>query len=139
MGEDQQGVSERDREFIARAVAQATRDLAFTMPVRWIADRHSVRAPTWRYYFDYTAVKERSKYANGVPHGAEVPYFLNTVDIFEGTKDIATAEDRELARRTSDYVFDFARTGTPAASGSPAWANHQTRQDRTLIFADAIT
>ena len=32
----------------------------------------------------------RSKFANGVPHGGEVPYFLNTVDIFEGTKDIFT-------------------------------------------------
>jgi para-nitrobenzyl esterase len=117
---------------------QATRDLVFTMPVRWIADRHSARAPTWRYYFDYTAVKVRSKYANGVPHGSEVPYFLNTVDIFEGTKDILTPEDREVARRASDYVFEFARTGKPAASDSPAWASHGARQDRTLVFGTTV-
>lgn len=117
---------------------QATRDLVFTMPVRWIADRHSKRAPTWRYYFDYTAVKARSKYANGVPHGGEVPYFLNTVDIFEGTKDILTPEDRELARRASDYVFEFARTGTPAARDSPDWASHSTKQDRTLILGTTV-
>ena len=52
---------------------QATRDLVFTMPVRWVADRHAKRAPTWRYYFDYTAIKQRSKFTNGVPHGAEIP------------------------------------------------------------------
>ena len=118
---------------------QATRDLVFTMPVRWVADRHAKRAPTWRYYFDYTAVKQRSKFSNGVPHGAEIPYFLNTVDIFEGTKDIVTAEDREFARRTSDYVFEFARTGKPAAGDSPAWPNHRARQDKTLVLGETIT
>ena len=118
---------------------QATRDLVFTMPVRWIADRHARRAPTWRYYFDYTAVKLRSKFSNGVPHGAEIPYFMNTVDIFEGTKDVVTPEDRELARRTSDYVFEFARTGTPTASDSPEWPGHRARQDKTLVIGDTMT
>jgi para-nitrobenzyl esterase len=118
---------------------QATRDLVFTMPVRWVADRHAKRAPTWRYYFDYTAIKERSKFSNGVPHGAEIAYFLNTIDIFEGTKDIVTAEDREFARRTSDYVFEFARTGKPAASDSPAWPSHRARLDKTLVLGETIT
>lgn len=126
----------RDDTEVAR---QATRDIAFTMPVRWIADRHAKRAPVWRYYFDYTAVKERTKYANGVPHGGEVPYFLNTVDIFEGTRDIMTAEDREFARRASDYLFEFARTGKPAAGDSPAWPSHRAGQDRTLILGETIT
>ena len=40
---------------------QATRDVVFTMPARWAADRHAKRAPTWRYYFDYTAVNARAK------------------------------------------------------------------------------
>src|SRR5207249_2834921 len=38
---------------------RAMRDLVFTMPARSIADRHSRLAPTWRYYFEYTAVKDR--------------------------------------------------------------------------------
>jgi hypothetical protein len=29
------------------------------MPVRAIADRHARRAPAWRYYFDYVAVKQQ--------------------------------------------------------------------------------
>lgn len=117
---------------------QATRDLVFSMPVRWSADRHYRRAPSWRYYFDYIAVRDRGKYPNGVPHGAEVPYFLNTVDVFEGTKDIVTAEDREFARRASDYLLEFARTGKPAPSSGPEWPNHARRQDRTMIFGEEI-
>lgn len=52
---------------------QATRDVVFTLPVRGIADRHSRRASTWRYYFDYTASKLRPKHPNGVPHGGGCP------------------------------------------------------------------
>ena len=125
----------KDQNELAR---QATRDVVFTMPARWVADRHAKRAPTWRYYFNYTAVKARAKALTGVPHGAEIAYFLNTVDIFEGTKDIVTAEDREVARRASDYVFEFARTGQPAASDSPAWPRHSARRDKTLIFGENV-
>ena len=120
----------------AETARQATRDVVFTLPVRGVADRHSSRAQTWRYYFDYTAIGARPKFPNGVPHGAEVPYVLNTVDIFEGTKDIVTGEDRAYARQVSDYVFEFARTGRPAAKGAPEWASHRRRQDRTMVFGD---
>ena len=34
------------------------------------------------------AVKERSKLSDDVPHGAEIVYFLNTGDVYEGTKSI---------------------------------------------------
>ncbi|MGI8898520.1 MAG: carboxylesterase family protein, partial [Pyrinomonadaceae bacterium] len=91
------------------------------MPVRWLADRHSKLAPSWRYYFDYIAVKERANFPNGVPHGGETVYVMDTGDIFPGTKDIFTDEDREFARRVSDYWFEFARTGKPASEGSPEW------------------
>jgi para-nitrobenzyl esterase len=117
---------------------QATRDLVFTMPVRWIADRHVKLAPSWRYYFDYTAVKERSKFPDGVPHGAEIVYFLNTGDIYEGTKNIFINEDREFARRVSDYWFEFARTGKPTSKVSPNWPNDDGRQDRTMLFGETI-
>ena len=117
---------------------QATRDLVFTMPARWVADRHAKRAPTWRYYFDYVAVKERARFPNGVGHGAEIAYFLNTVDIFEGTKDVVTPEDRALARRASDYLFEFAHSGEPASRQGPAWPSHSAGQDKTLVFGDPV-
>lgn len=120
-----------DEALMAR---QASRDLIFTLPVRWIADRHAKLAPTWRYYFDYTAVRNRPRFPMGVPHGAEIPYFLDTGDMFEGTKDIFTAADREFARQASDYWFAFARSGKPA----PDWPDHRHRQDRTMVFGNEI-
>jgi para-nitrobenzyl esterase len=114
---------------------QATRDLVFTMPVRWIADRHSARAPTWRYYFDYVTLNDRTKFPNGVQHGGEIPYVLDTLD---ATKSVITDQDREYARHVGDYWFAFARTGKPAAAGVPAWPSHTRRQDQTLVFAYGI-
>ncbi len=122
--------------------SQVVRDLIFTMPVRWIADRHSKLAPSWRYYFDYTAVKERARFPNGVPHGAEIPYVMDTGDIFPGTREIFTSEDREFARRVSDYWFEFARTGKPVSSlskgGNPQWPSDAGLQDKTMLFGESI-
>jgi para-nitrobenzyl esterase len=117
---------------------QAIRDLLFTMPVRWIADRHSKLAPSWRYYFDYTAVHERAKFPDGAPHGSDIVYALDTGDIYEGTKDVFTNEDREYARRVSDYWFEFACTGKPASKGNPAWADDRAGQDMTMLFGETI-
>ena len=122
----------------AEIARQATRDLVFTMPARGIADRHGRLAPTWRYYFDYTAVNARPKFPNGVPHGAELPYVLNTVDIFGDTKDVVADADRAFARRVSDYWFEFARAGTPSSKDGPAWPSHRGRSDRTMVFGDTI-
>lgn len=116
----------------------AVRDLLFTMNTRWIADRHAKLAPTWRYYFDYTAVKQRAQRPDGVPHGSEIIYFLNTGDINPGSKDIFTDEDRQFAQRASDYWFEFARTGRPAVNGAPAWPSDQGRQDKTMVFGETI-
>ena len=115
---------------------QVARDLVFTMPARWIADRHSKLAPTWRYYFNYTAERQRPKFPNGVAHGGEIVYFLDTADVDPNYSRIFTAQDREFAELVSDYLFQFARTGSPHAEGGPAWLPHNSRQDRTLLFAE---
>jgi (1->4)-alpha-D-glucan 1-alpha-D-glucosylmutase len=49
VGEDQRGVSERDREFITRAVAQAKRRSPLTSPsiYDWIQDILTLRCPPW--------------------------------------------------------------------------------------------
>lgn len=117
---------------------QATRDLIFTMPVRWTADRHTKQALTWRYYFDYTAEALRSRFPNGVPHGNEIVYAFDNLDVFAGTKDVATDADRAIARAVADYWFSFAKTGRPAAKGAPFWEPHRTGGDRVLIFEPSI-
>lgn len=108
--------------------AQALRDIVFTMNSRWVADRHAKRAPTWRYYFDYVAEKNRPKWKDGVPHGGEIIYFLDTVDSSYAERD------REYARKASGYMLQFAKTGKPAFAGSPEWRDDRVLRDRTLVF-----
>ena len=125
--------------FLVIILGMVARDLIFTSPVRSLADRHSKRAPTWRYYFDYTAVNARSRFPNGVSHGAEIVYFLDTGDFSPDIRSYFSQPDRDYARRTSDYLFEFARSGRPASPGSPAWPNHDARNDKTLQFGQTIS
>ena len=122
----------KDEQSIAR---QATRDLIFTMPVRWTADRHSKLALTFRFYFDYTSVREREKFPHGVPHGAEIAYVLNTG---EATQSSLTAVDADYADRVSQCFYEFARTGHPDSGGGVKWQNHTAKRDETLIFGNTI-
>ncbi len=117
---------------------QVTRDLVFTMPVRWIADRHAKLAPTWRYYFDYTAEKLRPSRPNGVPHGGEILFVMNTGDIYDRTRPLFTDQDRRFSQTISDYWFNFARSNAPSADGGPPWPNDRGRFDRTMIFGETI-
>jgi para-nitrobenzyl esterase len=122
----------------AELARQVARDLVFTMPVRGIADRHAKRAPTWRYYFDYVAVKQQPGSPSGAAHGAEIPYFLDTGDIFEGTREIFTDADRALARTASDYLFAFAKDGRPSAPSAPPWPSDTRVRDRTMVFGGKV-
>lgn len=117
---------------------QATRDLIFTMPVRLIADRHARKAPVWTYYFDYTAEKLRPERPNGVPHGGEIPYVFNTAGRDPATKPNFTDNDRAFAAKVSDYWFNFAKDGAPAAKGTPAWPRDTRFVDRTMMLAEPI-
>lgn len=114
------------------------RDIAFTMPARWIADQHAKLAPTWRYYFSYVGAATRGPARGGVPHGDEIPYTLDTGDAYAGTPAEFAAADREMARCISGYWLEFARTGVPSSHGCPEWPNHDAEHDRAIEFGDAI-
>ena len=118
---------------------QVARDLVFTLPVRSIVDRHSKRAPTFRYYFEYVSVNARPQFPHGVPHGAEIIYVLDTIAEATSTKIRFTPHDRAYARAISDYFLHFASTGRPFSTGQPQWLSSTTNQDRTLLFSDPIT
>jgi len=107
---------------------QALRDVVFTMNSRWVADRHAKRAPTWRYYFDYVANKDKPTQTFGVPHGADVPYALDTLG------PGYSRADRALAKKVSGYFYEFAKTGKPASDGAPKWDDDRAFRDRTLIM-----
>lgn len=114
---------------------QLVRDMAFTAPARRRAQLHARIALVYRYYFSYLRQSERDTLP-GVPHAGEIPYVFGTGDAVWGAT--FTDVDREMARRVMTYWLAFARTGTPAAEGSPAWPAHTTRADRVLEFGDEI-
>ena len=114
---------------------QAIRDAVFTMNPRWVAERHSKRAPTWRYYFDYVAEADREALPGGAPHGYEVAFFLETLPVADGIKDRYSEADMEAARKLAGYITEFARTGVP----SSAWETSDRDHDRILLIeADSI-
>jgi para-nitrobenzyl esterase len=117
---------------------QVVRDIIFTSPVRSIAERHSRLASSYRYYFEYVATKVRTKHPHGVPHGLEIAYFLDTVDLSPDIRGTISQADRDYARHVSDYVFQFARTGRPAAAGGATWPASDSRRDVTLLFSNSI-
>ena len=112
---------------------QALRDAIFTMNTRWVADLRSRRARTYRAYFDYNTRANRPKFPHGVPHGGDVPYYLDTLNLYEGTKDIATTADRRMAKRLSTYIVNFAKTGRPGTVNHIEWSEHRRLRDRTLV------
>lgn len=109
---------------------QACRDILFTLIPRQVADLHAKVSTVWRYYFEYTATELRPEFPDGVPHGSDVVYFLDTVARCPPTQDVVAEEDRAYSRQVSGWVLQFARSGAPAASTE--WPQHRQGEDRTL-------
>jgi para-nitrobenzyl esterase len=128
----------------AELARQVSRDLMFTATARRFADNHCKipQASTYRYYFDYTAKELREEIPHGTRHADEIVFVFGTGDLCPPTEGRFTDDDQEFSRKVSEYWFNFARTGTPAASGCPTWEKHQVTllggNDRTLMLAEPI-
>ncbi|CAM5781950.1 carboxylesterase/lipase family protein [Rhizobacter fulvus] len=115
---------------------ETARDVAFTAFARRIAYLHSSRAPTWRYYYGYVPEGMRTR-QTGVPHGAEIPFTMGTLDGCDCLGAPVTAGDRAVAQRTSQRWFDLARSGTPVPDDADAWPRDDRRRAVLLEIADA--
>ena len=128
----------------AEVARQVSRDLMFTATVRRFADNHCKKDSTYRYYFDYTAKELREEIPHGTRHADEIVFVFGTGDLCPPTEGHFTDADREFSRKVSEYWFQFARTGTPAASGCPTWDKHMLigpplgKGDTTLMLAETI-
>jgi para-nitrobenzyl esterase len=129
---DDQGL---DNDELGRRVA---RDAIFTVLPYTIANARIGRAPTFRYYFDYTAEGLRPTVTNGTRHGDDIIYVFNTGDMCPPTEGIFTDHDRAFARRVSEYWYNFALSGSPTFAGSPAWLPHGEGHDLTMRFGERI-
>lgn len=115
------------------------RDLVFIAPAQRLATLHARRAPTWRYFFSYVPEGMQAAWANGVPHGGEVPFVFNTLDLVAEMQGKINDADRAFAQGVSTYWFEFARAGTPSSPDNPAWSNFDARNDKLLELGQPIS
>ncbi|ATB46184.1 carboxylesterase/lipase family protein [Corallococcus macrosporus] len=109
------------------------RDFVFTVLPRMLASRHAASgAAAWRYYFDYNARLLVPRQRLGVPHGGEVPYFLETAADVPPSGEFFTDEDRTFLHQLVASLVQFARTGTPGPVAQVTWEGHTETQDRLL-------
>lgn len=114
------------------------RDLVFIAPTQRLAALHAKRAPSWRYFFSYVPEGLREKWADGVPHGGEIPFVFNTLDLTPEMQGEVTQADRAFASVVNEYWFEFARTGTPSSAGNPVWPTFDVRNDKVMEFGEEI-
>jgi len=117
---------------------ELVRDLVFIAPAQRLAAAHSKRAPTWRYFFSYVPTGMQPGWANGVPHGGEIPFVFDTLELASELDNNITAEDRAFAASVNAYWFEFAQSGTPSSAGNPTWPNFDGRNDRLLELGQPI-
>lgn len=117
------------------------RDLVFIAPTQRIAALHAKRAPSWRYFFSYVPedLRDDPEWAYGVPHGGEIPFVFDTLDLTPQWQGKINDADRAFASAVNDYWFEFARTGAPSSAGQPAWPNFDSRNDKLLELGEPIS
>jgi len=108
----------------------------------WTSERLAVKqtaagAASYLYLFDhgYPAADSRGLHAF---HASELPYVFGTTDRTPANWPAvpSTPADTQLANAMLDYWSSFARTGTPAATGQPAWPEYGSTR-AYMAFEDA--
>lgn len=117
------------------------RDMVFIAPAQHVAVQHARHSPTWRYFFSYVPAGLRAvaPWDYGVPHGGEIAFALNTLDLAPVPPGAVSDADRAFAATVNDYWFEFARTGTPISQSGPVWPAFDPRTDKLLEFNEPIT
>ncbi|RZJ97897.1 MAG: carboxylesterase/lipase family protein [Novosphingobium sp.] len=88
------------------------------------------KAPAYMYLFDWQSpVLPHLKAA----HGIDGSFYFDNTEALPITEKNAGA--RLLARRASTAWANFAKTGTPAAQGLPAWPAYSADKRETMILA----
>jgi para-nitrobenzyl esterase len=111
----------------ATALNRVGVDRAQAEPGRFVATsfvRNGSRAYVYR--FGYIPTVRATQWANGVPHGAEIPFVFNTL---AGTPP---PEDLAVAQTMNTYWANFAKTGSPNGPGLAFWPRHHPRTNFIL-------
>lgn len=86
-----------------------------------------------RPIYNYFIERVRPGGTAPMPHGAELPYFFDTLDRFE---DPWIKFDRFISKVGIDYFTNFAKTGNPNGEGLPAWPAYTAENPVSLNITD---
>jgi para-nitrobenzyl esterase len=109
-------------------------DRAQAEPARFTANAFVAKGlPAYVYRFSYIPPSMSTRWVNGVPHGAEIPFVFDTVAGRYGTT--LTPEDQAVARKVNTYWANFAKTGSPNGRNLPKWPRHDPRKNVIMDFS----
>jgi para-nitrobenzyl esterase len=113
---------------------------------KWIeVHRATSGAKVYRYRFDREVPIEAGRTQNGVAvtardvgarHAGEIEYVFGMLESVP--KVTWAAEDRTLSNAMMEYWSSFAKTGTPKASGQPAWPAFEKPGGPVMLLGDTI-
>jgi para-nitrobenzyl esterase len=105
--------------FPAAAITQAERKVA------------QGKAPVYMYLFTWETPVEGGRRFS--PHTVELPFVFNNV--VEQPEEVGNGPDLQpLANKMSGAWTTFARTGVPAAAGTPKWLPYSVSERPTMII-----
>ena len=100
----------------------------------------------WLYRFDLPCNAERVEFGGnelnvgdlGATHACEIPFTFNAYAMPESSRpllhDPGDPAVRDLARRWSDTILAFARTGNPNGAGLPEWPQYDDHSKSCLVL-----
>ncbi|HEY1075688.1 MAG TPA: carboxylesterase family protein [Fontimonas sp.] len=111
-------------------VARVNNDAFYRMPTVAAAAAHAASHPgrTWLFQLDYQSALP----GLGAVHAIDVALLFRTPPVTALIRD--DAQTAALSDLMCDAMVSFARCGTPAAPGMPAWPPYDTQQRPTMIF-----
>jgi len=96
-------------------------------PIRHAARGASLSVPVYRYYYTHVPPTEAGAYL-GCFHGSELAYLFGNLDAAEGYGPSDTVFSNQIMALWSN----FAKTGTPYATGLPVWSNFSIGQENAF-------
>jgi len=126
------GVSEKE---VTRGARDLIRDAAFgwhTWSWARLQSAHE-KSPAYLYYFDQhpSYPEDSPQHNHGSPHGQEIAYVFQTLDL---NSPDATESDAEISEAMARYWTNFAKTGNPNGKGLPEWPAFDSGTSKVMYF-----
>ena len=135
-----------DAEAIEAAAALASDNFISYGTWKWLeVHRATSGQQTYRYLFDRDVPIEAGRTQNGATvtakdvgarHAGEIEYVFGQLDTVKGVT--WAPEDRALSNAMMEYWSSFAKTGTPKASGQPAWPAFDKAGGPVMRLGDTV-